>query len=68
VGLSPRAGLALLRAARAHALLAGRAHVLPEDVQSLFVEATAHRLVVESGRGSAEELARRLLASVPVEA
>lgn len=68
VGLSPRAGLALLRAARAHALLGGRAHVLPEDVQALFVEATAHRLVVESGRGSAEEIARRLLASVPVEA
>ncbi len=59
VGLSPRAGLALLRAARAHALLGGRAHVLPEDVQALFVEATAHRLVVESGRGSAEEIARR---------
>jgi MoxR-like ATPase len=36
VGLSPRAGLALLRAARAHALLLGRAHVvLPEDVQAL---------------------------------
>lgn len=68
VGLSPRAGLALLRAARAHALLAGRAHVLPEDVQSLFVEATAHRLVAESGRGSPDEIARRLLASVAVEA
>ena len=36
VGLSPRAGLALLRAARAYALLLGRAHVLPEDVQALF--------------------------------
>jgi MoxR-like ATPase len=35
VGLSPRAGLALLRAARAHALLLGRAHALPEDVQTL---------------------------------
>jgi MoxR-like ATPase len=68
VGLSPRAGLALLRAARAHALLAGRAHVLPEDVQSLFVEATAHRLVAESGRGSPDEIARRLLASVAVDA
>ncbi|MBN8801124.1 MAG: AAA family ATPase, partial [Stenotrophomonas acidaminiphila] len=37
VGLSPRAGIALLRAARAHALLAGREHVLPDDVQALFV-------------------------------
>ncbi|KLD69267.1 ATPase, partial [Xanthomonas hyacinthi DSM 19077] len=37
VGLSPRAGIALLRAAKAHALLLGRAHALPEDVQALFV-------------------------------
>ncbi|KAG0771698.1 hypothetical protein G6F22_016267 [Rhizopus arrhizus] len=35
VGLSPRAGLALLRAAKAHALLLGRSHVVPEDVQTL---------------------------------
>ncbi|MEO6104156.1 MAG: AAA family ATPase, partial [Pseudoxanthomonas sp.] len=35
VGLSPRAGIALLRAARAYALLLGRQHVLPEDVQAL---------------------------------
>jgi MoxR-like ATPase len=68
VGLSPRAGLALLRVARAHALLAGRAHVLPEDVQTLFVEVSAHRLVPESDRAGREELARRLLASVAVEA
>lgn len=68
VGLSPRAGLALLRVARAHALLAGRAHVLPEDVQALFVEVSAHRLVPESDRAGREELARRLLASVAVEA
>ena len=67
VGLSPRAGLALLRVARAHALLAGRAHVLPEDVQALFVEVSAHRLVPESDRAGREELARRLLASVAVE-
>ncbi|MBX4421402.1 ATPase, partial [Mycobacterium tuberculosis] len=48
VGLSPRAGLALLRAARAHALLLGRGHVVPEDVQTLFVAVAGHRLVAEA--------------------
>jgi len=66
VGLSPRAGLALLRGARAHALLQGRAHVLPDDVQALFVAVAAHRLVVEaeSGGGAA---AQALLAAVAVD-
>src|SRR5690606_7907539 len=44
VGLSPRAGLALLRVARARALLEGRDFVLPEDIQALFAEVAAHRL------------------------
>jgi len=43
-GLSPRAGLALLRAARAWALLAGRDHVMPEDVQTILPYVAAHRL------------------------
>lgn len=46
VGLSPRAGLALLRASRAHALLNHRQHVLPEDVQVVFVPLAGHRLKV----------------------
>jgi MoxR-like ATPase len=45
VGLSPRAGLALLAAARANAFLAARGHVLPADVQSVFAAVAAHRLV-----------------------
>lgn len=45
VGLSPRAGLALLAAARATAYLAARSHVLPADVQSVFAAVAAHRLV-----------------------
>ncbi|HAU79482.1 MAG TPA: ATPase, partial [Stenotrophomonas sp.] len=52
VGLSPRAGLALLRAAKAHALLLGRAHVVPEDVQTLFVAVAGHRLVPEAEAGN----------------
>ncbi|WP_068638222.1 AAA family ATPase [Thauera butanivorans] len=43
-GLSPRAGLGLLSAARAWALIDGRDHVLPEDVQTLFPHVAAHRL------------------------
>lgn len=44
VGLSPRAGLALLRAAQAWALLAGRDFVLPEDVQAVLPHVAGHRL------------------------
>ncbi|MBX3726654.1 MAG: MoxR family ATPase [Xanthomonadales bacterium] len=44
LGLSPRAGLALIAAARAWALLAGRDHVLPDDVQTVFVPLARHRL------------------------
>ena len=43
-GLSPRAGLGLLSVARAWALMQGRDHVLPEDVQSLFPHVAGHRL------------------------
>lgn len=43
-GLSPRAGLALVRAAQAWAVLAGRAYVLPEDVQAVLAVVVGHRL------------------------
>ncbi|NII10310.1 AAA family ATPase [Oleiagrimonas sp. C23AA] len=66
VGLSPRAGLSLLAAARAWALLSGRGHVLPEDVQALFVPVAAHRLI-PAGTHSRQALARGLLAEVAVE-
>lgn len=66
VGLSPRAGLALLAAARSWALLSGRHHVLPEDLQALFVPLTGHRLVPSRG-ASGDTLARNLLAEVAVD-
>ncbi len=44
LGLSPRAGLALRRAAQAWALMAGRDLVIPEDVQAVAVSVMAHRL------------------------
>ncbi len=65
-GLSPRAGLALLLAARAWALLHQRSYVLPEDVQALFVPLAAHRFVAARG-ASGEALARQLLAEVAVD-
>jgi MoxR-like ATPase len=67
VGLSPRAGLALLRAARAYALLLGRSHVLPEDVQALFGAVAAHRLVADAQAGSDASLAKSILHAVPVD-
>lgn len=67
VGLSPRAGLALLRSARAYALLLGRSHVLPEDVQALFAAVAAHRLVPDADAGSDASLAKAILHAVPVD-
>ncbi len=46
LGASPRAGLLLLRAAKARALLRGRDHVLPDDVQALAEAVLAHRIVL----------------------
>jgi MoxR-like ATPase len=65
VGLSPRAGLALLAASRAWAMISGRDYVIPEDVQTVFVPTAAHRLV--PGRGShRESIARAILAETAV--
>jgi len=67
LGLSPRAGLSLLRLAKARALISGRGHVSPEDIQVLWTPAVAHRLMPlpQSGRGIPAQ-ARALLASVSV--
>jgi MoxR-like ATPase len=67
VGLSPRAGLALLRAARAYALLLGREHAIPEDVQALFGAVAAHRLVADADAGDGATLSRAILHAVPVD-
>ncbi|GGK01962.1 AAA family ATPase [Luteimonas terricola] len=67
VGLSPRAGIALLRAARAHALLLGRGHVLPDDIQTLFAAVAAHRLVADADAGDEAGLAQAILHAVAVD-
>ena len=67
-GLSPRGSLALLRAAKAWALLQERPHVLPEDVQAVLPAVVEHRLRgnAETGGRDGETLARRLLTQVDV--
>ncbi len=64
-GLSPRGALALLRSARTWALMEGRDHVLPEDVQTVLIPVAEHRLAssIEKHVGGA---ARKLLDSVDV--
>ncbi|MDR2093109.1 MAG: AAA family ATPase [Azoarcus sp.] len=64
-GLSPRGAQALLAAARAWALLDGRDHVLPGDVQAVFPAVAIHRLGLGDARG-ADAAARELLAAVPL--
>jgi MoxR-like ATPase len=70
LGASPRAGLQLLRAARAAAALAGRDHVLPDDVQAMAVPVLAHRLLLTADAALARRDAHRVvtdvLAAVPV--
>ena len=63
-GLSPRAGLMLLAAARAWALLAGRPMVLPEDVQAVFPAVAGHRLAGGARAGAVQ--AQALVRSVPL--
>jgi len=69
-GLSPRAAIALLQAARAWAALEGRNHVLPEDVQAVLLPVAAHRLrPLRSAGGSiasSRDLVLQLMKSVPV--
>ena len=72
LGASPRASIALLRAARARAVVAGRGYVVPEDVRGLAVPVLAHRLILtpeaESAEGTAESVLADVLAAVPVPA
>lgn len=67
-GLSPRAGLALLRTARAWALLNGRDFVLPEDLQQVLPATVGHRLQVsaELTADEARAATRHLIESVPL--
>ncbi|WP_395057454.1 AAA family ATPase [Polaromonas sp.] len=66
-GLSPRAGIAVMRAARAQAFLSGRDYVAPDDVVAVLPQTAAHRLVpvTSAGRGAVEQV-RAMLEAVPL--
>jgi len=68
MGLSPRAGLALLRGAQAWALLAGRSHVLPEDLQAVLPGIVGHRLrpVGDGLDPSSAAVGEHLVRQVPI--
>ena len=67
-GLSPRAGISVLRGAKAHALMDRRDYVAPDDIQAVLVQTTAHRLVpvAGAGRGAAEQV-MAMVKSVPLQ-
>ncbi|GAB1387497.1 AAA family ATPase [Melaminivora sp.] len=66
-GLSPRAGIALMRAAKAQALIEGRDYLAPDDVQAILAQTIAHRLVPvgDAGRGAVEQV-YAMLQAVPL--
>lgn len=68
LGASTRAAIALNRVAQAHALLAGRDYVSPDDVKRLAVPVLSHRLVLAQGTSqqAAEQVVGRLVAEQPV--
>src|SRR6185436_15802532 len=67
LGASPRAGLLLLRAAKAHALVHGRDHALPDDVQALAPAVLSHRimLVPEAAGVAREQVVADAVAGTP---
>ncbi|MGI9097081.1 MAG: AAA family ATPase [Solirubrobacteraceae bacterium] len=67
LGASPRAGLLLLRSAKARALLAGRDHALPDDVQRMVVPVLAHRIVLapDAFDATGEEIVAAAVAATP---
>ncbi len=70
LGASPRAGIALLRMAKARAVAAGRDYVLPEDVQAIAVSVLSHRLIVapeaRATGTTGEDAVREALDKTPV--
>jgi MoxR-like ATPase len=69
-GASPRAGIFLLRAAKAHAFLQGRAYVTPDDIKGLAPDILRHRVILtyraDAEGVGADELLTRILEAVPV--
>ncbi len=66
-GLSPRAALAVVRAAKAQAFLQGRNYVAPDDIAAILPQTAAHRLipVSDAGRGAVEQV-RAMVDATPI--
>lgn len=64
LGVSPRGALAVVRMAKAHAYLDGRNFVMPEDVQQVFLDVCAHRVIMNPRARVAELTARDALLQV----
>ena len=64
LGVSPRGALALCRMAKAHAFLAGRDFVVPEDIAAVFPDVCAHRLILSAKARMMEEKAENILAEI----
>jgi len=69
-GGSPRASISLVKAAKAHALLEGRAYVSPHDVKTLAPDVLRHRIQIsyeaEAQGKTADDLVQVILENVPV--
>ena len=69
-GASPRAAIFLIRAAKAHAFLAGRAFVLPEDVKSVATDVLRHRIVptyrADADNVTTDQMVERILGQIAV--
>lgn len=70
LGASPRAAINLMKAGRAHALMAGRGYLTHEDIQAVCLPVLAHRLIIrpeaEMDGTTVADIVRQLIASVPV--
>ena len=66
LGLSPRAGLAVVAAAKAWAFMQGRAHVLPDDVKAVWVPVANHRVQAVQQQQNSEMLLKDLLDHVAI--
>ena len=64
VGASPRGSLAFLKLGRAHAALAGRAYVLPDDIKSFAVPVLSHRLILQPEYWMSHQVAEDVIADV----
>jgi len=65
-GLSPRAGMAIVDAAKAYAFIENRKLVLPEDVQAIVLEVISHRMIYQNSRYLGKNIIKEMIDSIEV--